>query len=59
MREIRKPNGDVYLRVELDEKHLRMQPARYQKDNFWFVLDAKVVPQLAEMLREAEFFKCL
>ena len=59
MREIRTPNGEVYLRVELNEKHLRLQPARYQNDNFWFVLDAKVVPQLSEMLREAEFFKCL
>ena len=57
MREIRTPNGEVYARVELDDKQLRIQVAKYP--TIWIAMDAKVVPQLAAMLREAEFFKCL
>lgn len=55
MREIRKPNGEVYARVEVDEKQLKIQLA--QHNNVWIVMDAKAIPQLSAILKEAEFFK--
>lgn len=55
MREIRKPNGEVYARVEVNEQYLRIQLAQYH--NVWVVMDAKVIPQLSNILKEAEFFK--
>lgn len=57
MREIRNNKGEVYLRVEVNERHLRLQIANYH--NLWVVLDSKVIPQLASLLKEAEFFKAL
>ena len=57
MREIRTPNGEVYARVELDDRQLRIQLSKYP--TLWFTMDTRVVPQLASLLREAEFFKCL
>jgi len=57
MREIRDTKGEVYLRVEANERHLRLQIANYH--NLWVVLDARVIPQLASLLKEAEFFKTL
>lgn len=57
MREIRTPNGEVYARVELDDRQLRIQLSNYP--TLWFTMDSRVVPQLAALLREAEFFKCL
>ena len=57
MREIRTPNGEVYARVELDDRQLRIQLSYYP--TLWFTMDSRVVPQLAALLREAEFFKCL
>ena len=55
MREIIKPNGDVYLRVVVDEKNLKLQLAQYH--NTWVILDAKIIPQLSDILKEATFFK--
>lgn len=55
MREILKPNGEVYARVEVNEKELRIQIAQYQ--NLWIIMDAKIIPQLSDILKEAVFFK--
>jgi hypothetical protein len=45
------------MRVEVNEKQLKLQLAKYH--NMWVVVDAKVIPQLASLLKEAEFFKVL
>lgn len=55
MREIVRPNGEVYARVEVDEKQLRIQLAQY--NNVWITMDAKIIPQLSDILKEAIFFK--
>lgn len=55
MREIRKPNGEVYARIVADEQQLKIQLAQY--NNVWIVMDARIIPQLSSILREAEFFK--
>ena len=55
MREITRPNGEVYARIEVNEKELRIQLAQYQ--NLWVIMDAKVIPQLSDILKEAVFFK--
>ena len=57
MREIVTPKGEVYMRVEANEQHLRLQLAKHK--DLWIQLDAKVIPQLASLLKEAEFFKVL
>lgn len=55
MREITTPEGKIYARVEVDEKKLRIQLA--QHNNVWVQMDARVIPQLRQILAEAEFFK--
>ena len=55
MREIIRPNGEVYARVEVTEKELRIQLAQYH--NIWVTMDAKIIPQLSDILKEAVFFK--
>lgn len=55
MREILKSNGEVYARVEVNEKELRIQLAQYH--NMWIIMDAKVIPELSNILKEAVFFK--
>lgn len=55
MREILKPNGEVYARVEINEKELRIQLAPH--NNMWIIMDARVIPQLSDILKEAVFFK--
>ena len=57
MREIVTPKGEVYMRVEANEEYLRLQLAKH--NDLWIQLDAKVIPQLASLLKEAEFFKVL
>ena len=57
MREITKPNGEVYARVKLEDGKLQLQLAAASKHNVWIHLDAKVIPQLRQILAEAEFFK--
>lgn len=57
MREIVTPKGDVYARVEVNNGQLRIQLT--QANNIWIAMDEKVIPQLAALLKEAEFFKVL
>ena len=55
MREIRNPDTDrLYMTVEVNEKLLTMH---LEHPNVVINLDAKVIPQLANILKEAEFFK--
>lgn len=57
MREIVTPEGKIYAYVEVDEKHLKIQLVNAQ--GVWITMDKKVIPQLRQLLTEAEFFKCL
>lgn len=54
MREIINDSGNLYATVEVDDKHLKIYLA---KVGYTVVLDKKVIPQLANILKEAEFFK--
>lgn len=56
MREITKPNGEVYAKVWIDESTLQIQISQ-QTPALTIVMDAKVIPQLRQILAEAEFFK--
>lgn len=53
MREIVTPKGDVYARVEVCDGKLIL----HMKQGYKVILDAKVIPQLRQILTEAEFFK--
>ena len=53
MREIKKPDGSVYCTVEVSDGMLKMT----LKGNYVMLLDAKIIPQLRQILAEAEFFK--
>ena len=53
MREIVTPNGSVYCTVEVKDGKLVFTLKQGHK----VVLDAKVIPQLKQILNEAEFFK--
>lgn len=53
MREIITPSGDVYCKVEVRNGQLIIT----MKTGFKVVLDAKAIPQLRQILTEAEFFK--
>lgn len=53
MREIVKPDGKVYCTVEVKHGHLIFTLQSGCK----VLLDAKVIPQLKQILTEAEFFK--
>lgn len=53
MREIVTPKGDVYCKVEVRDGQLMIT----MKTGFKVVLDARVIPQLRQILTEAEFFK--
>lgn len=57
MREIVTPDGKVYARVVVNNQHLKIQLA--QSHGVWIIMDKKVIPQLRQLLTEAEFFKYL
>jgi hypothetical protein len=60
MREIVNPQTkELYMRVEVKNGRLRMQCVKGSAADLWFELDAKVIPHLYPLLKEAEFFKCL
>ncbi len=54
MREIVKPDGTVYATVTVNEKLLSIH---FTGTGYVVNMDAKIIPQLATILREAEFFK--
>ena len=53
MREIVTPKGEVYCKVEVRDGKLIF----HMKTGYKVMLDAKVIPQLRQILTEAEFFK--
>lgn len=53
MREIVTPNGTIYAQVEVRDGKLII----HMKTGYKVILDAKVIPQLRQILTEAEFFK--
>lgn len=53
MREIINPSGETYLKVEVRDDKLTL----HLKTGYVVVLDAKVIPQLRQILAEAEFLK--
>jgi hypothetical protein len=53
MREIVTPKGDIYARVEVRDGKLVI----HMSTGYQVVMDAKVIPQLRQILTEAEFFK--
>jgi hypothetical protein len=57
MREIVTPDGKVYARIVVDEKHFKIQLANAH--GVWVAMDKKIIPQLRQLLAEAEFFKFL
>ena len=57
MREIVTPDGKVYARVVVDEKHFKIQLTNAH--GVWITMDKKIIPQLRQLLTEAEFFKLL
>ena len=56
MKEIVKPNGEVYARVQVEDGQLRIQLVQASNQPT-IVMDAKVIPQLRQILTEAEFLK--
>ena len=52
MREIVKPNGDVYAVVKVEDGQLKIQLKQYH--GVWVHMDAKIIPQLRQILAEAE-----
>jgi len=59
MREIIKPNGEVYMKVELKDGLLRLCCTNGTAKDLWYQVDAKIIPQLRQLLSEAEFLKYL
>ena len=57
MREIVTPEGKIYARVVVDEHQLKIQ--LMNAHGVWVTMDKKVIPQLRQLLTEAEFFKYL
>lgn len=56
MREIIKPNGEVYARVHVLDGQLRIQLTQAETQPT-IIMDAKIIPQLRQILTEAEFLK--
>ena len=57
MREIKKPNGEVYCYVSVDHDLLKIKLNQGTGAGMIVQLDAKIVPQLRQILAEAEFLK--
>jgi hypothetical protein len=55
MRNIVAPDGDVYCTVEVKDGKLVFG----LKQGYQIYLDAKIIPQLKQILNEAEFFKVI
>ncbi len=57
MREIRRADGSVYLYVTVENGQLRFKLNSGNAKGVEVCMDAKVIPQLKQILAEAEFFK--
>ena len=56
MREITKPNGEVYARIHVEDGQLKLQLTQVETQPT-IIMDAKIIPQLRQILTEAEFLK--
>ena len=59
MREIVTPTGAVYAWVSVDERCLNIKLNAGSAKGKTVKLDKAIIPQLKNILAEAEFFKCL
>ena len=59
MREILDNSGNAYARVKIENGMLMIQLCKSSLPKAWITMDAKVIPQLRQLLTEAEFFKTL
>lgn len=57
MRPIQRPDGSVYCYVRVQDGQLIIKLAEGRYKNLAVMLDAKVIPQLKQILVEAEFLK--
>lgn len=58
MRDILKSNGEVYAKVWADTNTLQIKLMQ-SVPQVTIIMDVKVIPQLRQILAEAEFFKCV
>lgn len=54
MKQIVKPNGDVYARVKVEDGMLQIQLCQSSIPDSWITMDSKIIPQLRQILTEAE-----
>jgi hypothetical protein len=57
MRKIIKSNGEVYMEVEVKDGFLKLKCLQGTAANLTYEVDAKIIPQLRQILTEAEFLK--
>ena len=57
MKQIVKPDGQPYLEVEVKDGLLKLTCLQGTAANITYQVDAKVIPQLRQILTEAEFLK--
>lgn len=57
MRAITKPNGEVYCWIAVEQGQLRIKMNQGTAKGVTLHLDAKVIPQLKQILKEAEFLQ--
>ena len=57
MKQIVKPNGQPYMEVEVKDGFLKLKCLQGTAANLTYQVDAKIIPQLRQILTEAEFLK--
>jgi hypothetical protein len=57
LREIKRKDGSVYLYVIVEDGKLRLKPNSGTAKGIEIVMDAKVIPELRQILTEAEILK--
>ena len=57
MRPITRPDGSVYCFVRVQDGQLMIKIAEGKYKGLAIILDEKVIPQLRQILAEAEFLK--
>lgn len=56
MRSIDRPNGEAYMYVSVEDNRLKLKLNHGSHKGMILELDAKIIPQLRQILQEAEFF---
>lgn len=57
MRAINRPNGEAYCYVSVENNRLRFKLNHGDHKGMIIEFDAKIIPELRQILQEAEFFK--